>query len=125
MIIGIGVDVIEIQRVREVMQRQKARFQNRVFTAAEQEYCNGHRDPAPHYAARFAAKEALFKALGTGWSGGIRWTDAEVTRFPGQAPSMVLHGRAALISSARGARTSYLTLSHSRDTAVAVVILEN
>jgi holo-[acyl-carrier protein] synthase len=125
MIIGIGVDVIEIHRVREVLERQGDRFRNRVFTAAEQQYCDAHRDPSPHYAVRFAAKEALFKALGTGWSAGIRWTDAEVTRNPGQAPSLVLHGEAAHVSSARGAGTLHLTLSHSRDSAIAVVVLES
>jgi holo-[acyl-carrier protein] synthase len=125
MIIGIGVDVIEIQRVREVLERQQERFRNRVFTPAEQEYCDHHRDPAPHYAVRFAAKEALFKALGTGWSQGIRWTDAEVTRAPGQAPSLVLRGQAAQIGSSRGAGTLHVTLSHSRDSAIAVVILES
>jgi holo-[acyl-carrier protein] synthase len=125
MIIGIGLDVIEIHRIREVLERQQDRFRNRVFTAGEQKYCDAHRDPAPHYAVRFAAKEALFKALGTGWSGGIRWTDAEVARNPGQPPTLVLHGEAAQVSSARGAGTLHLTLSHSRDSAVAVVVIES
>jgi holo-[acyl-carrier protein] synthase len=125
MIIGIGIDVIEIERVRAVLERQKDRFRNRVFTAAEQRYCDAHRDPAPHFAVRFAAKEALFKALGTGWSGGIRWTDAEVSRSAGQAPCLVLHQQAAHVGSALGARTIHLTLSHSRDSAIAMVILES
>jgi holo-[acyl-carrier protein] synthase len=125
MIIGIGVDIIEIQRVREVLERQKDRFRNRVFTPAEQQYCEAHRDPAPHFAVRFAAKEALFKALGTGWSGGIRWTDAEVSRAAGQAPALVLHGEAARMGSARGAHALHVTLSHSRDSAIAMVLIES
>ena len=124
MIVGIGVDIVEIERLREVLQRQQDRFVRRVFTEGEQEYCRAHRDPVPHYAARFAAKEALFKALGTGWAKGISWRDAEVVREAVKAPVLVLHGQAEKLSLALGARATHLSLSHSRGFAVAVVVIE-
>ncbi len=125
MIVGIGVDIVEIRRLREVLERQQDRFIRRVFTELEQEYCRAHRDPVPHYAARFAAKESLFKALGTGWARGVSWKDAEVVRAAAQAPILALHGRAEKLSQALGVQAVYLSLSHSNDSAVAVVILEN
>lgn len=124
MIAGIGIDVVEIGRLREILARQGDRFIRRVFTADEDAYCRRHRDPVPHYAARFAAKEALFKALGTGWSQGVSWQDAEVLREKQKAPVLVLRGRAAEIAEAMGAGTLRLSLSHSDSSAVAVVILE-
>lgn len=124
MIVGIGVDIVEIERFREVLQRQQDRFIRRVFTEAEQEYCRAHRDPVPRYAARFAAKEALFKALGTGWAKGVGWKDAEVAREAMGAPVLVLHGQAEQLSLTLGARAAHLSLSHSNDFAVAFVILE-
>ena len=125
MIVGIGVDIVEIRRLREVLERQQDRFIRRVFTESEQEYCRAHRDPVPHYAARFAAKESLFKALGTGWAKGVSWKDAEVVRAAMRAPILVLHGRAEKLSQALGVQGIYLSLSHSGDSAVAVVILEH
>jgi holo-[acyl-carrier protein] synthase len=124
MILGIGVDVVTIARFRDVVERQKDRFICRVFTAAEQEYCGAHRDPVPHYAARFAAKEAFLKALGTGWAGGIRWVDIEVLRNPGAAPSIQLHGIAAQIAAEKQVRSIHISLSHSDESAVAAVIME-
>ena len=124
MIVGIGVDIVEIERLRETLARQQDRFIRRVFTEAEQKYCAAHRDPVPHYAARFAAKEALFKALGTGWAKGVSWQDAEVIRADTGAPVLVLHGEAEKFSLKLGARTAHLSLTHSNDSAVAVVILE-
>lgn len=124
MIVGIGVDIVEIKRLREVLERQQERFIRRVFTEAEEEYCRAHRDPVPHYAARFAAKESLFKALGTGWAKGVSWKDAEVVRAATQAPALVLHGQAEKLCQTLGVRAAHLSLSHSNDSAVAVVILE-
>jgi holo-[acyl-carrier protein] synthase len=124
MIIGTGVDVVEITRFRDVMERLKDRFILRVFTPGEQRFCNGHRDPVPHFAVRFAAKEALFKALGTGWAKGVTWLDAEVQRERQDAPAMVLHGEAKRLSAAKGAQKVHLSLSHSDLWAVAMVILE-
>jgi holo-[acyl-carrier protein] synthase len=124
MIIGTGVDLVEIARFRKVLERTKDRFVQRVFTAEEQTFCNSHHDPVPHFAARFAAKEAAFKALGTGWAKGITWRDAEVLREESGAPVMVLHGEAQKLAAAKGARTVHVSLSHTENSAVATVILE-
>lgn len=125
MIVGMGIDIVEIRRIRSVLERQGARFTNRVFTAAEQEYCRAHRDPAPYYAARFAAKEAMFKALGTGWAKGVTWRDVEVQRNAEGAPSLNLQGEAQNIAASRGVAAIHVSLSHADDSAVAVVILES
>jgi holo-[acyl-carrier protein] synthase len=124
MIIGTGVDVVEIPRFRKVTDKLKDRFIHRIFTLEEQQYCGAHRDPVPHFAARFAAKEALFKSLGTGWAKGITWLDVEVLRKWPDAPAMVLHGEALKLSVAKGAQTIHLSLSHTDQWAVATVILE-
>ena len=125
MIIGTGVDVVEIDRIRSILDRLKDRFVARVFTAAEQQFCNQHRDPAPHYAVRFAAKEALFKAIGTGWAKGVTWLDVEVLRERQQAPVLKLHGEALRLSEVMGSHRVHLSLSHSDQYAVAMVILED
>jgi holo-[acyl-carrier protein] synthase len=124
MIIGTGVDIVEIARFRNVIERLKGRFLLRVFTPAEQQFCNKHRDPAPHYAARFAAKEALFKALGTGWAKGVTWLDVEVLREQHEAPILILHGEAQKRSKFLNANKVHLSLSHSEQSAIAMVILE-
>jgi holo-[acyl-carrier protein] synthase len=124
MIIGVGVDIVDIRRIRDVLARQGDRFVHRVYTQGEREYCTSHRDPAPHYAARFAAKEAVFKALGTGWAKGITWVDVEVHRKPQDAPFLILHGEALRLTQAMGIQKLHVTLSHSDDSAVAVVILD-
>jgi holo-[acyl-carrier protein] synthase len=124
MIVGIGVDIVDIRRVRGVLERQGDRFVRRVFTAAEQDYCRAHRDPSPYFAARFAAKEALFKALGTGWARGVTWRDAEVQRQESGAPRLMITGCARKLADQQGARRTHVSLSHSEETAIAVVILE-
>lgn len=124
MIIGTGVDLVEIDRFRKVIERLKDRFILRVFTANEQQFCNEHRDPVPHFAVRFAAKEALFKALGTGWAKGVTWLDVEVRRERQDAPTMVLRGEAQRLSASMGASKVHLSLSHSDQWAIATVILE-
>ncbi len=125
MIVGTGIDIVTTARFRAILERQKERFVQRVFTAAEQEYCKGHRNPVPHYAARFAAKEAFLKALGTGWAGGIRWLDIEILRSPGAAPSIRLHAVAAQVAAEKLVRSIHVSLSHSDEAAVATVILES
>jgi holo-[acyl-carrier protein] synthase len=124
MISGIGVDIVEIERIRRILQNQGDRFVTKVFTPLEQEYCRKHRDPAPHYAARFAAKEAVFKAMGTGWAGGISWLDAEVRRQDRGAPILALSGEAAKHCRILGVSSTHLSLSHSNESAVAMVVLE-
>ncbi len=124
MIISIGLDIIEVSRVRQAIQRTP-RFRERVFTEAEQAYCDGCGvNAAVHYAVRFAAKEAALKALGTGWSAGIAWHDVEVARTERGAPSLVFHHRAQEIFISCGATRAHLTLSHTKEYAVAQVILE-
>ncbi|MGA2263680.1 MAG: holo-ACP synthase [Acidobacteriota bacterium] len=124
MIVGIGIDIVDIRRLRGALERQGDRFLKRVFTSVEQDYCRAHRDPAPSFAARFAAKEAVFKALGTGWAGGVTWLDAEVRREARGSPKLALSGKAEEISKALGVQAIHLSLSHSEETAVAMVILE-
>ncbi len=125
MIVGMGVDIVEIRRFGAVLERQQDRFLKRVFTTGEQEFCRAHRDPVPHFAVRFAAKEALFKALGTGWAKGVTWLDVDVHREGQGAPSIVLRGEAEQISRRLGAQRVHVSLSHSDESAIATVILES
>jgi holo-[acyl-carrier protein] synthase len=120
---GIGIDVVQISRMREVISRWDQRFLRRVFTEGEIAYCRARRDPAPHFAARFAAKEAGLKALGTGLGLGIHWRELEVVRARGQAPSLILRGRSDEIGRARGGRRMLLALTHDGDYAVAQAML--
>jgi holo-[acyl-carrier protein] synthase len=113
-----GVDIIEIPRIRQVLERYGQRFLDRVFTPGEIEYCRGR---APNLAARFAAKEAAMKALGTGFRG-VAWKDIEVVRHRSGAPSIKLHGRAKSRAQRLGLRDMALSLSHSREYAVASVV---
>lgn len=125
MIVGLGVDMEEIGRLRDAIGRHGRAFLERVFTAAEIEYCQRHRDSAERFAGRFAAKEAAMKALGTGWSRGVRWRDIEVTRLPGQRPTIVFHGVARERAERLGARHISLSITHTGNLAMAEVILEN
>lgn len=120
---GLGVDLVEVRRMRRAVERWKERFLARVFTQAELEYCLKRRDPIPHLAARFAAKEACLKALGTGLRMGVSWRELEVRREPGQAPIMVLSGRSKAIGLARGASQVLLSLTHDGDYALAQAML--
>jgi holo-[acyl-carrier protein] synthase len=124
-IVGLGVDMEEISRLREVIKRHGKIFLDRIFTPAEISYCERHRDPVERYAARFAAKEATMKALGTGWGKGVRWRDIEVTRMPGGRPTIVLHGVAGKHAERMGARHISLSITHSGNFALAEVILES
>ncbi len=99
---GIGVDLVRIPRMREVIARWDERFLRRVFTEEEIAYCRARRDPVPHFAARFAAKEAGMKALGTGLRLGVKWRELEVRRERGSAPTLILHGRSREIGVSRG-----------------------
>lgn len=125
MIVAIGIDLVEITRLEEVLARRGQRFRNRVFTAGEIDYCERRAGPArsSSYAARFAAKEAVMKALRTGWSEGIGWKDIEVVCEPSGAPTIQLHGRALERLNEIGARI-HLSLSHSGGVAIAQVVLE-
>lgn len=120
---GIGVDLVDIPRMRVVIERWQDKFLRRVFTDREIAYCRGRRDPVPHFAARFAAKEAGLKALGTGLRLGIRWTELEVRREPGQAPVLVLTGRSLAVGRQRGGGRMLLALTHDGDYAMAQAML--
>lgn len=123
-ILGIGVDLVDIERVRGVLERRGDAFLSRVFTPDEIAYCKRHKDPGASLSARFGAKEALIKALGVGWQAGMKWTDIEVQREPGGRPLLVLHGRTEAIAVVKGVRKAHLSLTHGEREAVAYVILE-
>lgn len=125
MIIGSGIDLAEIGRIRQSMDRYGARFLDRVYTAAEQAYCRRKRNAAESFAARFAAKEAGAKALGTGISFGVSWREIEVVRQPGGRPTLKFHGRAAEIAARLGVVHSALSLTHTAELAMASVVLED
>jgi len=123
-IISIGIDIIEVARIREALVRTP-RFTERVFTAAERSYCDGRGAvAAQHYAARFAAKEAVLKALQTGWRGGIAWRDVEISLREGGAPYLIFHGQVKELFEQSGATAAHLTMSHTSEHAIAQVVLE-
>ena len=124
-VVATGIDLVNIPRMRDVIARWDDRFLRRVFTDAEIAYCRARRDPVPHFAARFAAKEAAMKALGTGLSLGVRWRDLEVRRDRGQAPRLLMHGRSREIGLARGGRAMLVALTHDGDYALAQTMLVN
>ena len=124
MIVGIGTDLIEVERIEASLRRFGEQFLQRVYTAGEIAYCTGRKTGAESFAARFAAKEAGAKALGTGISHGVGWRELEVHRLPGRAPELRLHGRAAEIATSLGIAHLTLSLTHTRGLAMAVVIAE-
>lgn len=124
MIVSIGIDIIEVARIREVLARTP-RFAERVFTAVERAYCDGRGAvAAQHYAARFAAKEAALKALQTGWRGGISWQDVEIASRGSGAPFLIFHGPVQELFEKSGATAAHLSMSHTSEHAIAEVILE-
>src|SRR4029078_4278766 len=125
MIVGSGIDIAEVPRIAEVIQRHGQRFLHRVFTEGEIAYCDSKANRIERYAARFAAKEAGMKALGTGWNHGVRWRDVEVCRQPGGRPTLAFHGRAEEFAAKLGTRNVALSLSHTAEQAIAQVILES
>ena len=124
MIVGIGIDAVEIARIDELLRKYPAAARRRVFTAAERRDAGRGRGAAASLAARFAAKEAAMKALGTGWAEGVGFADIEVHREPSGAPRLELHGAAARRARKLAATALHVTMSHTRTTAVAVVVIE-
>jgi holo-[acyl-carrier protein] synthase len=122
-IIGIGMDATEIDRIEAAIARYGDRFVRRVFTDEEIAYARRRRNPAPHFAGRFAAKEAAMKALGTGQAQGVMWRDIEVVRAPGGPPQLRFHGGAARQLATLRANSSLLTITHSQTLAIAQVML--
>lgn len=124
MLVGTGIDLTEIPRIRKSIARFGTRFLERIYTPAEIAYCLRKRNAAESFAARFAAKEAAAKALGTGISHGVTWLEIEVTREPGGRPGVRFHGRAAQIAERLGVTNAALSMSHSGSLAMASVALE-
>jgi holo-[acyl-carrier protein] synthase len=125
MIVGTGIDITEVDRIAGSVARFGRRFLERVFTPDEIRYCEAKANKAERYAGRFAAKEAAMKAIGTGWSRGVRWQDIEVRRLPGQRPTLAFHGRALEFFQNVRAVRAQLSITHTKDIAVALVILES
>jgi len=122
-VLSLGLDLTRIYRMQEALDRRGQRFLDRVFTPGEQAYCERRAvRRATHYAGRFAVKEAVMKALGTGWRLGVRWVDIEVVRQPGQAPEVQLHGRSAEIAAERGIGRILITITHDAGIAAAVAV---
>ena len=125
LIVGLGLDIAEIDRIEAAITRHGAPILERLYTPAEVAYCESHRNKFERYAGRFAAKEAAMKALGTGWRRGVRWRDIEVIRERSGKPSLALKGVAKRIAEGLGAKNISLTITHSGNLALAEVIFEN
>jgi holo-[acyl-carrier protein] synthase len=125
MIVGTGVDIAEVPRIQASIERFGERFLRRVFTDGEIKYCDSKVNRAERYAARFAAKEAALKAIGTGLHHGISWREVEVTRMPGGRPTIAFYGVAAEFAAKLGMKRAHLSLSHTREHAIAYVVLED
>ena len=124
MILGTGIDIIEVARIRSAFEKFGDRFPLRILVGAEMEYCLSHRDPAPFIAARFAAKEAVSKAFGTGIGPHLGWHDIEVRRKPSGEPYVILHGKGEELLRSREASRLHLSISHTVQHATAVSFLE-
>lgn len=125
MIVGTGIDIVEVERVAAAIERFGERFLERVFTPNEIRYCQSKHNAGERFAARFAAKEAAMKAIGTGWKHGVGWKEVEVGREPGGRPTIAYSGKAAEFAARLGTRRVSLSLSHTAGQAIAQVILED
>lgn len=125
MIVGMGVDIAEVPRIQASIERFGDRFLKRLFTEAEISYCSSKANQYERFAARFAAKEAALKAIGTGWKRGVTWLDVEVVRMPSGKPTIVFRGKAAEFAHRLGTKNASVSLSHTEQIAIAHVILEN
>ncbi len=125
MIVGIGIDIAEVDRIREAVERHGRRFIDRIYTPAEIAYVERKANRFERYAARFAAKEAGMKAIGTGWKRGVRWQDFEVINLPSGRPTLQLHREAAKVAASLGVRNIALSITHTAAEGMAIVILEN
>jgi len=125
LIVGLGVDIAEVERIQAAIGRHGQPFLKRVFTPNEIEYCERFKNKFERYAGRFAAKEATMKALGTGWGRGVRWVDIEVAREPGGRPTIRLAGEAAKIAGCLGVKRISVSITHTEEEALAQVIFED
>jgi holo-[acyl-carrier protein] synthase len=124
MIRGLGIDIMQVSRMEDAVRRHGERFLKRIFTESELAYCGRHRDPGRHYAARFAAKEAAMKALGTGWSAAVGWKTIEVVNLPSGQPTLRLSGAALERARALGATMALVSITHDAGFSQACVLLE-
>ncbi len=125
MIVGMGIDIAEVERIRGAIERHGEVFLRRIFTTKEREYCERFKNKYERYAGRFAVKEATMKALGTGWSRGVRWLDIEVVRQKGGRPTLALEGEARKIGEKLGVKSIALSITHTASQAYAQVIFES
>ncbi len=125
MVLGIGTDLAEVGRIRESIARFGERFLSRIYTEAERAYSSSKANAAERFAARFAAKEAAMKAIGTGWRRGVTWKDFEVVNERSGRPTLRFHGTARAIADELGVRHISISLTHTAETAFAIVIVEN
>ena len=125
MIVGLGVDIAEVARVKAAIERHGETFLRRLYTRKEREYCERFKNKFERYAGRFAAKEAAMKALGTGWSRGVRWVDVEVVREKGGRPTLKLAGEAGHLAQRIGVKNIALSITHTAEQAFAQVIFES
>ncbi len=125
MIVGTGIDICEVPRIRHSIERFGLRFIQRIFTPLEIAYVERKANKYERYAARFAAKEAGMKAIGTGWRGGITWQDFEVSNLPSGKPTLTFHGRGAEVAARLGVKHVALSLTHTAEQGVAFLILES
>jgi len=123
--VGLGVDITEVDRIQGAIERQGERLLKRIYTPAEIAYCERFKNKFERYAGRFAVKEAAMKALGTGWSRGVRWVDIEVVREKGGKPALKLAGEAKQIAERMGVKNIAITITHTEKQALAQVIFEN
>ena len=124
MIYGIGVDIVSIPRIERMLDRWGSFFTRRVYTPAEITFCENRSNPGQHFALRWAAKEAMVKALGLGLRGGIKWTDIEVVNDPFGRPSLKVHNQAKGFLADRNIKTAFVSISHEKDYGIAQVVLE-
>ena len=124
MIVGIGIDIVRTGRIKEACEKWEKRFLDRIFTAEEQAYCLRHKSPHHWLGGRFAVKEAMFKAIGTGWRKGVRWVDVETGNHPGGKPFVTVSGKIKEILSEKNVAVIHVTISHDTDYSVGQVILE-
>jgi holo-[acyl-carrier protein] synthase len=124
-IVGMGIDIAEVPRIRAVIEAQRERFLRRVYTEDEVAYCEEFKNKYERYAGRFAVKEAAMKALGTGWSRGVRWVDVEVVRQRGSRPTLALRGEAKKIADRMGVKHIAVSITHTAEQALAQVIFED
>jgi holo-[acyl-carrier protein] synthase len=124
-IVGLGLDLTQIDRIRALIEQRGERAVRRLFTEGERAYCERKKERFASYAGRFAVKEAVMKLLGTGWTRGVRWVDIEVARAPGEAPQVLLHGETARIAQRKGIARIHITITHDAGLAAAVAVAES